>query len=338
MFGSEESINKLLVRNVSTDWSQFAGLPFAFDFEARFAQMFGSEESLNKLLVRNVSTDWSQFAGLPFAFDFEARFARDFHRQWLYHHWWVSIYVCVLYVTLVLVGQHVMSRRPKPLSLRVALFCWNLFLAFFSIVGTIRCLPEFVSVIRTSGLESSYCVSSYYDDVRLTFWYWVFVWSKVVELGDTGFIIARKQTLIPLHWIHHVLTLSYAFFVIGEAPASARWMVNMNFTIHSLMYSYYALKAIRVPVSRTIAMAITTAQILQMVFGLYINFFAFHQKWSGRHCDTSISASASGLILYALFFALFINFFAKTYGNRFTLKSMKRLLSGAAKDVLNKVD
>ncbi|CAG2171978.1 unnamed protein product, partial [Oppiella nova] len=238
--------------------------------------------------MRNVSTDWSQFPGIPYAFDFEANFARDFHRQWLYHNWWVSLYVCVLYVTVVLVGQHVMSKKAKPFGLRSLLFCWNTFLAIFSILGTIRCLPEFVSVIKTSGLESSYCVSSYYYDVRLTFWYWVFVWSKVVELGDTVFIIVRKQKLIPLHWIHHVLTLSYAFFVIGEAPASARWMVNMNFTIHSVMYTYYALKAIRVPVSRSLAMAITTAQILQMMFGLYINFYAFYQKWLGHKCDTSM--------------------------------------------------
>lgn len=32
------------------------------------------------------------------------------------------------------------------------------------------------------------------------FWAWAFVLSKLVELGDTAFIILRKQPLIFLHW------------------------------------------------------------------------------------------------------------------------------------------
>ena len=300
--------------------------------------MFGANEELNAQLIRNVSTDWSQFPGLAFAFPAEADFARDYHRQWLYHNWSVALYVSAVYVLFVLIGQRVMSNQ-KGLGLRSLMFCWNLMLAVFSIMGTIRCLPEFVHMIRNSGLESSYCNSSYYYDVRLTFWYWLFVWSKVIELGDTVFIILRKQTLISLHWIHHVLTLSYAFFVIGEAPASARWMVNMNFAIHSVMYTYYALKAVRIRIPRKIAMTITVAQIVQMLFGLYINYRAFSMRLEGKHCDTSLSASSSGLFIYGLFFLLFINFFVKSYGSRIlSLKAYQRFLRGAAKDVLNKVD
>lgn len=305
---------------------------------AKTAAMFGANEEVNAQLIHNVSTDWSQFPGLPFAFSVEADFARDYHRQWLYRNWSVALYISAVYVLFVLIGQRVMSNQ-KGLGLRSLMFCWNLMLAVFSIMGTVRCLPEFVHMIRHSGVESSYCDSSYYYDVRLTFWYWLFVWSKVIELGDTVFIVLRKQSLISLHWIHHVLTLSYAFFVIGEAPASARWMVNMNFAIHSVMYSYYALKALRIHIPRKIAMAITVAQIVQMIFGLYINYRAFNMRIDGQKCDTSLSASASGLFIYGLFFLLFINFFAKSYGSRLlSLKAYKRFLRGAAKDVLNKVD
>ena len=41
------------------------------------------------------------------------------------------------------------------------------------------------------------------------YWYTVFVLSKAVELLDTAFIVLRKQRLITLHWVHHVLTLCY---------------------------------------------------------------------------------------------------------------------------------
>lgn len=32
------------------------------------------------------------------------------------------------------------------------------------------------------------------------FWGWLFTLSKMVELGDTIFIVVRKQELIFLHW------------------------------------------------------------------------------------------------------------------------------------------
>jgi elongation of very long chain fatty acids protein 6 len=47
----------------------------------------------------------------------------------------------------------------------------------------------------------------------------------LAELGDTAFIVLRKQKLINLHWIHHVLTLCYCFFVFADQPGTARWMV-----------------------------------------------------------------------------------------------------------------
>jgi len=35
---------------------------------------------------------------------------------------------------------------------------------------------------------------------RFAFWTWIGTLSKIAELGDTIFIVARKQPLILLHW------------------------------------------------------------------------------------------------------------------------------------------
>ena len=90
-------------------------------------------------------------------------------------------------------------------------------------------------------------------------------------------------------------------------------MVNMNFVAHSLMYSHYALRALRIAIPLMVSVGITSMQILQMVFGLYINYTVLSYKLSGIPCDCSLEVALTGLSLYTVFLALFVNFFFKTY-------------------------
>ena len=76
-------------------------------------------------------------------------------------------------------------------------------------------------------------------------WTWLFVLSKLPELVDTVFIVLRKQKLIFLHWYHHITVLIYCWYSFSQYTAPARWFVVMNFIVHSIMYTYYAFKALR---------------------------------------------------------------------------------------------
>lgn len=127
---------------------------------------------------RTTIRDWSRFPGVPYAFDFEANFSRDYHRRWMYDNWHLSIYFSIIYLVLIFTGRRLMANR-EPFNLRTPMALWNFGLAFFSLMGTIRCLPEFIHILASEGLQQSYCSSSYYSDVRITLWYWLFVWSKV---------------------------------------------------------------------------------------------------------------------------------------------------------------
>lgn len=64
----------------------------------------------------------------------------------------------------------------------------------------------------------------------------------------------------------------YAF---KEYTAPARWFIAMNFTVHSAMYSYYALKAMHYRIPRFVSMVITVAQLTQMVGGCAVNLWAY---------------------------------------------------------------
>ena len=148
---------------------------------------------------------------------------------------------------------------------------------------------------------------------RVSVWYLFFTVSKAVELVDTLFIVLRKSKLIHLHWIHHVLTLCFSWFAFVDVPGTARWMVTMNFAIHSMMYTYYALKAVNVHIPKRVSISITTLQVLQMFGGLYINYQCLKFKLLGFPVDISYSTATFSFTLYSIFAILFLNFFIRTY-------------------------
>ena len=80
------------------------------------------------------------------------------------------------------------------------------------------------------------------------------------------------------------------------------------------MYGYYTLKALRVNIPRPIAFVITTSQILQMIFGFFINTHTLLLAlFTPNTCQCSLRASVSGFLLYALFFYYFVRFFVDAY-------------------------
>lgn len=146
------------------------------------------------------------------------------------------------------------------------------------------------------------------------FWTWLFVLSKLPELGDTVFIVLRKQPLIFLHWYHHITVLMYSWFSYTEYTASARWFIVMNYCVHSVMYSYYALRAMRFSPPRSISMLITTLQLAQMVIGCAINIWAHgFLQTAGNTCNISPMNIKLSIAMYFSYFVLFARFFYKTY-------------------------
>lgn len=151
-----------------------------------------------------------------------------------------------------------------------------------------------------------------------SFWTFLFILTKLPEFGDTIFIVLRKQPLIFLHWYHHILTLIYSWYGFKEFTPTARWFTVMNSAIHSLMYSYYALKALKVRIPRSISAIITTAQITQMAIGCYVNYRTYQFLWSDAPCNISLTNVTFSSLMYISYFILFGNFFYQSYVNRKT--------------------
>jgi elongation of very long chain fatty acids protein 6 len=87
------------------------------------------------------------------------------------------------------------------------------------------------------------------------------------------------------------------------------------------MYGYYALRAARIRVPRTVQQSITLMQLIQMIIGCYINVAAYHRKQEGYSCATSNNNIIISLLMYASYFALFAHFFYYAYLSKKDKKS-----------------
>lgn len=248
------------------------------------------------------------------AFEFEKAIASEDLLEFVKTNWMLSVWFSAVYVIVIFGGQWIMERKDK-FGLSSALAIWSGMLAAFSVAGTVRMWPEIVHVLRYEGFYSSACIAAYMEHPVTQFWTGLFILSKIIELGDTVFIVLRKQPLIFLHWYHHTTVLLYTWYSFVQKAAPGRWFICLNFAVHAVMYSYYALRAMKFRVPNQVRMVITVLQLVQMIVGCYINFYAYSMKNQGRFCGISYENIRYSFLMYFSYFVLFAKFFYDAYIN-----------------------
>lgn len=232
--------------------------------------------------------------------------------------WHYSFYISAIYVVSVFTLRRYMQDRERY-NLRVPLFMWSLTLAVFSIMGSVSLGIPLLSYYFSRGWERSVCDSVLVWGQR-GLWSFLFCFSKFPELVDTYFVVLRKQKLIFLHWYHHVTVFIYCWYHYAVQIRPAQWFIVLNYFVHAVMYSYYALRAsgrVRPPI--WVNMIITVLQILQMVFGVYINFFIYNKMGMDSNwlCDGVVETSYfyvyCSFAMYSSYFLLFAHFFWSSY-------------------------
>ncbi|XP_045187613.2 elongation of very long chain fatty acids protein 6-like [Mercenaria mercenaria] len=246
---------------------------------------------------------------LPFEKNHDAHAFDDYLRR----HWTDSFIYSGIYVIVVFGGQVVMKHRER-FELRSSLAVWSGLLAAFSIMGTIRMVPELIWAVKYKGFEYSYCNGSFLEHGKVSsFWGCVFALSKVVELGDTVFIVLRKQQLIFLHWYHHITVLIYVWYSYPDHIGTARYFMVMNYTVHSVMYSYYTLRVLKYRLPKWISMLITSLQLVQMFSAITVTITSYNALSSGRECATNYKNIGWSLLMYFSYLVLFARFFYMNY-------------------------
>ena len=96
--------------------------------------------------------------------------------------------------------------------------------------------------------------------------------------------------------------------------ATGQWFAAMNYSVHSVMYGYFALMA--TPYRRYItpyAIFITLAQLLQMLVGMFVTIKAVMYQNAGQECHVNRTNSVLGLTMYLSYFVLFFKLFVGSY-------------------------
>ena len=264
-----------------------------------------------------------------FVLPFEDSFNYHAYIKWHVQHWTIVNYTIIGYLILIFGGQYFMRSR-QPFNLRTALFWWNFLLAIFSIWGAVRTLPELYYTLKNKGVHHAICRYPHMEGAY-GFWGSLYIASKFIELGqyefslwpsinnnivisgDTAFIVLRKQKLIFLHWYHHVTVLFGVCFTNVRTLSTLRWYVTANYTVHSVMYSYFAIRALGYKIPKFIMIMITSLQIFQMAIGVYTTSYAGYQNYIGKSCHVHPVNVAFVLGCYGSYFILFTNFFVRTY-------------------------
>lgn len=168
-------------------------------------------------------------------------------------------------------------------------------------------------IVNPVGIASTLCYTEALYVPRLALWSYVFALSKVIELGDTAFIVLRKTPLSFLHCYHHISVFLFTWYGIqSDNPAVCYWFCCMNYTVHSVMYAYYAFKASGVKFLSRVSAIITLLQITQMFMGVYLNILAFKHQ-SDVKCVFHSDLLYFGMFMYVSYALLFVNFFYKRY-------------------------
>eukprot|EP00467_Chlorarachnion_reptans_P011804 CAMPEP_0114525712 /NCGR_PEP_ID=MMETSP0109-20121206/22589_1 /TAXON_ID=29199 /ORGANISM="Chlorarachnion reptans, Strain CCCM449" /LENGTH=711 /DNA_ID=CAMNT_0001707349 /DNA_START=40 /DNA_END=2175 /DNA_ORIENTATION=- len=155
----------------------------------------------------------------------------------------------VVYLVVIFVGQRVMEHK-KPLDefCKPYMLVYNLYQTVFNSWWVAMTVWEVYKLGYPIFCTKLTLTAEQFD---LGFLIWLHYQNKYIEMLDTVFMVLRKKTrqVSFLHCYHHLLLL-WSWFAVCKfgCGGEAYFGATINACIHVLMYGYYFLTTIKVPV------------------------------------------------------------------------------------------
>jgi len=241
-----------------------------------------------------------------------------FIRPW---NWVLPVGSTILYLIMVI---YLPSYIKKPYNLKWPLAFWNLFLCLLSIFMFVPYIESMFAEWRAHSYSAHHMLCMPEGETRAGIGIWMatlFGLSKIIEFGDTLFLILRKKPVTFLHCYHHSSVLLYAWFTLVTMFPVANIFATVNCFVHTIMYGYFFLTALGYhPVW---GKYVTRIQLLQMLIGLISVIWWAYYYLTGQNCNLWVNrfpglyipeASETIMILvsilvYGSYFYLFLMFY-----------------------------
>lgn len=191
-------------------------------------------------------------------------------------------------------------------NLKYPLFCWNALLSVYSAVSFIMIAPHFFGRLVQHGYHESVCLERRDESFfQLSYgrWIFIFVLSKIIEFGDTAFLLLRGRNVQFLHWYHHLATLAAAYVQAMRGSSLFEWATITNLAVHTWMYGHYAASSVMSSVRGN--KWLTNFQIAQMFHGMFMT--CYHANYCNQGVDMA------SLLLFSIYAGLFMSFYVKKY-------------------------
>jgi GNS1/SUR4 family len=206
------------------------------------------------------------------------------------------------------------DRDPIPYWFQCCIIIHNAILAMFSFICAYNTFWIIVDHIRTYGVYDTYCDpnSTFWNESTFGAWAFIFYLSKYYEFVDTWILVLKGKDASFLQVYHHTGIVFIMWCAVLSQSAWLLFVVLLNSTIHTLMYTYFCIKSISPKTEISIAKYLTMAQIGQFFTGILCTIPIFIY---GETCDTQSSRFALACLHTYGFglIALFISFAKRKY-------------------------
>jgi len=234
--------------------------------------------------------------------------------EWTYANWVIPLLATALYLVMIPTLKWYVKKYGKW-NVRTFAFYWNAGLSLFSWMGVFATVPVLTATLWHNGFYFTCCAPALsYANGKTGLFVALFIYSKLAELIDTVLLILADKPVIALQWWHHSTVLLYCWHSYSVRIASGAWFACMNYSVHSVMYGYFAMTGTKYRKYCTpFAIYITLGQLLQMVVGIIVTVNAVMYQVAGQECYVNKTNSFLGLLMYASYFVLFLKLFIENY-------------------------
>ncbi len=141
----------------------------------------------------------------------------------------------------------------------------------------------------------------------------VFPIVKVVELGDTVFIVLQKRKLATFYWTHHLCAVLVTWYVFPTYATILRWFAWLIYLNHIPIYAIATVKSLKFKLSKAFSIGLLVSEVSHMLCGMLLCVAVYYYVAKGLGCNITMANVSILMVAYTFCFILSAALLCKRY-------------------------